>query len=143
MVATNEAYFASADDFEAHDALICIAEGSYVTVDQRRRLSPEHSFKTQREMVQAFADLPEAIENTLEIAQRCAYRPVERAPILPQFVAGGSVTSAQGAAEAEELRRQSEAGLAERLAVSWGGTRLTTPRLTPSASPMSSMSSLA
>ena len=68
VVATNEAYFASPDDFEAHDALICIAEGSYVTVDQRRRLSPEHSFKTQREMVQAFADLPEAIENTLEIA---------------------------------------------------------------------------
>jgi len=117
VVATNEAYFASADDFEAHDALICIAEGSYVTVDQRRRLSPEHSFKTQREMVQAFADLPEAIENTLEIAQRCAYRPVERAPILPQFVAGGSVTSEQGAAEAKELRRQSEAGLAERLAI--------------------------
>ena len=116
VVATNEAYFASPDDFEAHDALICIAEGSYVTVDQRRRLSPEHSFKTQRQMVQAFADLPEAIDNTLEIAQRCAYRPTERAPILPQFVAGGSVTSAQGAAEAEELRRQSEAGLAERLA---------------------------
>ena len=117
VVAANEAYFASADDFEAHDALICIAEGSYVTVDQRRRLSPEHSFKTQRAMVQAFADLPEAIENTLEIAQRCAYRPVERAPILPQFVAGGSVTSEQGAAEAEELRRQSEAGLTERLEV--------------------------
>ena len=48
IVATNEPYFATQEDFEAHDALICIAEGSYVAVDERRRLSPEHYFKTQR-----------------------------------------------------------------------------------------------
>ncbi|MGH6832040.1 MAG: PHP domain-containing protein, partial [Methyloceanibacter sp.] len=57
IVATNEPYFASADDFEAHDALICIAEGSYVAVDDRRRLSPEHYFKTAAEMRALFADL--------------------------------------------------------------------------------------
>ena len=70
IVATNEPYFASPDDFEAHDALICIAEGSYVAVDQRRRLSPEHCFKTAQEMVRLFADLPEALDNTIEIARR-------------------------------------------------------------------------
>ena len=116
IVATNEPYFASPDDFEAHDALICIAEGSYVAVDQRRRLSPEHYFKGGREMTTLFADLPEAIENTIEIARRCSFRPHEHAPILPQFLNGKRSSGAQGEIEAAELRRQSEAGLARRLA---------------------------
>ena len=114
IVAINEPYFASPDDFEAHDALICIAEGSYVGVDQRRRLSPEHYFKSVRQMTELFADLPEAIENTIEVARRCSYRPREHAPILPQFL-GGTRAEAQGETEAAELRRQSEAGLARRL----------------------------
>jgi DNA polymerase-3 subunit alpha len=116
IVATNEPYFASHDDFEAHDALICIAQGSYVAVDQRRRLSPEHYFKTAQQMTELFSDLPEAIENTIEVARRCAFRPRERAPILPQFLAGADGGEAQGAIEAAELRRQSEEGLARRLA---------------------------
>ncbi len=116
IVATNEPYFAAADDFEAHDALICIAQGSYVAVDDRRRLSPEHYFKTAEEMGGLFADLPEALANTIEIARRCAFRPKERAPILPQFLTGDSASAAQGEIEAAELRRQSEAGLARRLA---------------------------
>ena len=114
IVATNEPYFASPDDFEAHDALICIAEGSYVGVDQRRRLSPEHHFKSARQMTELFADLPEAIENTIEVARRCSFRPREHAPILPQFLVG-TRAEAQGETEAAELRRQSEAGLARRL----------------------------
>ena len=116
IVATNEPYFASPDDFEAHDALICIAQGSYVAVDQRRRLSPEHYFKSARQMTELFADLPEAIENTIEVARRCSFRPREHAPILPQFVNGAASSVAQGETEAAELRRQSEAGLARRLA---------------------------
>ena len=116
IAATNEPYFASPDDFEAHDALICIAEGSYVAVDQRRRLSPAHYFKGGREMTTLFADLPEAIENTIEIARRCSFRPHEHAPILPQFLNGTRGSGAQGETEAAELRRQSEAGLALRLA---------------------------
>jgi DNA polymerase-3 subunit alpha len=111
IVATNEPYFATQDDFEAHDALICIAEGSYVAVDDRRRLSPEHYFKTSGEMRALFADLPEALDNTIEIARRCAYRPLQRQPILPPFLTGGEASSALGATEADELRRQSEAGL--------------------------------
>ncbi|MGC2410788.1 MAG: DNA polymerase III subunit alpha [Methyloceanibacter sp.] len=116
IVASNEPYFAGPDDFEAHDALLCIAEGSYVAVDQRRRLSPDHYFKSAREMRELFADLPEALEATIEIARRCSYRPKERAPILPQFLNATRSSEAQGDVEAAELRRQSEAGLARRLA---------------------------
>jgi len=116
LVATNEPFFATKDDFEAHDALICIAQGTYVAVDERRRLSPEHSFKTADEMRALFADLPEAIENTSEIAQRCAYRPALRDPILPAFLSGEKATSALAETEATELRRQAEAGLQDRIA---------------------------
>jgi DNA polymerase-3 subunit alpha len=116
IVATNEPYFATQEDFEAHDALLCIAEGSYVAVDDRRRLSPEHYFKTAAEMRRLFADLPEALDNTIEIARRCAFRPEERMPILPPFLTGGASTSALAETEAAELRRQSEAGLKERIA---------------------------
>ena len=113
LVATNEAYFPKRGVFDAHDALLCIAEGRYVAEDDRRRLSPDHYLKSQSEMAALFADLPEAIENTVEIARRCAFRPRPRKPILPQFVPG-----AKDAAEAEaaELRAQAEAGLARRLA---------------------------
>jgi DNA polymerase-3 subunit alpha len=116
LVATNEPFFAAQDDFEAHDALICIAQGSYVAVDERRRLSPEHHFKTAEEMRELFADLPEAIENTVEIAQRCAYRPIQLDPILPAFLSGEKATSALAETEAAELRRQAEAGLQVRIA---------------------------
>jgi DNA polymerase-3 subunit alpha len=116
IVATNEAFFETAEDFEAHDALLCIAAGSYVGVDERRRLSPQHYFKSASEMVELFADLPEAIDNTIEIARRCSYRPMTHAPILPQFLSGGSTSEAQGDVEAAELCRQSEEGLARRLA---------------------------
>ena len=80
LVATNEAYFPKRDVFDAHDALLCIAEGRYVAEDDRRRLSPDHYLKPQREMAALFADLPEAIENTVEIAKRCAFRPQPRKP---------------------------------------------------------------
>jgi len=109
LVATNEAYFKTRDEFEAHDALICIAEGSYVSETDRRRLTPEHYFKSQDEMAALFADLPEALENTIEIARRCAYRPLTRNPILPRFDTG------EGLSEADELRRQAEEGLKKRL----------------------------
>ena len=68
LVATNEPYFATADDYEAHDALICIAEGRLVAETDRRQLTPEHRFKTRAEMTALFADLPEALDSTVEIA---------------------------------------------------------------------------
>ena len=112
LVATNEPYFAYASDFEAHDALLCVAEGSLVSTAERRRLSPEHRFKSRAEMIELFADLPEATEASVEIAMRCAYRPLTRKPILPRF------SVAQGATvdEDRELRRQASEGLQARLA---------------------------
>ena len=113
LVATNEAYFPKRDVFDAHDALLCIAEGRYVAEDDRRRLSPDHYLKPQSEMTALFADLPEAIENTVEIARRCAFRPQPRKPILPNFLPDAKDATA---AEAAELKAQAEAGLARRLA---------------------------
>ena len=72
LVATNEVFFADRGMYEAHDALLCIAAGKYVGDADRIKRTPEHYFKSQREMVQLFSDLPEAINNTLVIAQRCA-----------------------------------------------------------------------
>jgi DNA polymerase-3 subunit alpha len=121
LVAANEVYFASPDDYEAHDALICIAEGRMVTEDNRRRVTRDHYFKTMDEMASLFADLPEALESTVEIAQRCAYRPLKRKPILPRFVAADAAAGMSDeemlAAEAAELNRQAEEGLRARLAV--------------------------
>jgi len=109
LVATNEAFFAEAEMYEAHDALLCIAAGSYVSETERRRLTPEHRFKSAKEMIELFADLPEAVDNTLAIARRCAFVPGVIDPILPAF------PTEAGRNEAEELRAQSEAGLEERL----------------------------
>ncbi len=118
LVATNECYFAKPDDYEAHDVLLCIAEGRYISEDNRRRVTREHYFKSAADMAKVFADLPEALDNTIEIARRCAYRPKGRKPILPAFVktAEGASQSDREAAEAEELRLQAEAGLKARLA---------------------------
>jgi DNA polymerase-3 subunit alpha len=111
LVATNEPFFATAQDFEAHDALICIAEGRLIAETGRRQLTAEHRFKTRAEMVALFADLPEAVVSTVEIAQRCAFRPKTHQPILPRFTGTGEVAD-----EAAELRKRAEVGLAERLA---------------------------
>ena len=63
LVATNEPYFATAQDYEAHDALICIAEGRLLAEGDRRQLTPEHRFKSRAEMLDHFRDLPEALAN--------------------------------------------------------------------------------
>ncbi|MEL6409688.1 MAG: DNA polymerase III subunit alpha [Pseudomonadota bacterium] len=108
LVATNDVYFADAGIFEAHDAMLCVAEGAYVDQSEpRRRVTSEHYFKSSAEMATLFADLPEAIENTVEIAQRCAFGAYERNPILPKFADD----------EIHELRRQAKEGLEARLAV--------------------------
>ncbi|HET6375787.1 MAG TPA: DNA polymerase III subunit alpha, partial [Methylocella sp.] len=110
LVATNEVFFAAASDYEAHDALICIADGTTVSDSSRRQLSPEHSFKTRAEMTALFADLPEATRNSVEIALRCKGRPRTRKPILPRFSTSGAACE-----EAGELKAQAEAGLRARL----------------------------
>ncbi len=115
LVATNEAFFLAREDYEAHDALIAIAEGTVIAVDDRRKLSPDHYMKSQAEMSALFADLPEAIDNTIEIALRCSYYARNRKPILPRFTTGEGAADAEQA-EADELRRQAHEGLDRRLA---------------------------
>jgi DNA polymerase-3 subunit alpha len=116
LVAANEPFFASRDDYEAHDALLCIAEGKLIADPDRRQLTAEHRFKTRAEMAALFADLPEALATTIEIAQRCVFRPRTHAPILPRFAAGRADShNGAEAAEAQELRRVARAGLEARL----------------------------
>jgi len=112
LVATNEPYFATADDYEAHDALLCIAGGRLVAETDRDQLTPDHRFKTRAEMAVLFADIPEALASTIEIAERCAFRPTTRKPILPRFTVGAAGAEND---EAAELRRQAEQGLVKRL----------------------------
>src|SRR5712692_4187505 len=118
LVATNEPYFATADDYEAHDALLCIAGGRLVAETDRNQLTPDHRFKTRAEMAVLFADVPEALASTIEIAERCSFRPVTRKPILPRFTVGAGSNAADAESdEAAELRRQAEEGLSSRLRV--------------------------
>jgi DNA polymerase III subunit alpha len=109
LVATNDVYFAKSQFYEAHDALLCIADGAFVGQDERRRVTSEHWFKAPADMRKLFADLPEACDNTLDIARRCAFMVHKRAPILPSFPTG------DGRNEAEELRHQAREGLKMRL----------------------------
>lgn len=117
LVATNEPFFPATDDFEAHDALIAIAEGTVIAVDDRRRLTPEHWFKPRAEMVSLFSDIPEATANSVEIALRCAFRPVIQKPMLPRFAGKDADPETADEIEATELRRAAIEGLERRLAV--------------------------
>ena len=108
IVATNDVHFLNPEAFESHDALLCIADGVYVDQQEpRRRLTRQHYFKNPKEMLALFADLPEAVENTVEIAQRCSFMVSCRDPILPKFADD----------EVAELRRQANEGLQKRLQV--------------------------
>lgn len=109
LVATNDCYYPSADFYRAHDALLCIAEGRYISEDDRCKVTPEHYLKSPEEMVELFADIPEAIQNTITIAKRCHYFLSVVKPILPPFV------TESGLPEPEELKRQAEVGLQWRL----------------------------
>ncbi len=109
IVATNDVYFAAEEVYEAHDALLCIAGGRYVVEQDRRRETSQHYFKSAEQMAELFSDLPEAIENTILIAQRCAYAPRKSNPTLPPF------PHEDGLGEPELLRNQARRGLDERL----------------------------
>lgn len=113
LVATNEVYFGSPDEYEAHDVLLCIADGRYISEDGRRKVSGEHYFKNSEEMVSLFGDLPEALENSVEIAKRCCFRPIGKKPILPSYVSVSKFNSPddQAKAEAEEFQKQAKEGL--------------------------------
>ena len=115
LVATNEAFFPSRDDYDAHDALMAVAHNAIVSDDSRFRLTPDHYLKSRAEMAALFADLPEALDNTVEIARRCSFILDTRKPILPRFTGATADPEEAERAEAEELRRQSVEGLERRM----------------------------
>ncbi|THD36666.1 MAG: DNA polymerase III subunit alpha [Sphingomonas sp.] len=108
IVATNPCCFADQEFGEAHDAMLCIASSSYVASEDRPRSSPDAWMKPAKDMRTLFADLPEAIANTLVIAQRCAVAAPKRKPILPSLAGDRD-------GEAEMLRAAAREGLQKRL----------------------------
>jgi len=109
LVATNPANFVEPQFHPAHDAMLCIAQSAYVESEGRRVSSPEAWLKPAEAMEDAFSDLPEAIRNSLTVAQRCAFMAPKRKPILPSLAGDREGEAAQLAADAR-------AGLEARLA---------------------------
>ncbi|MDE0811353.1 MAG: DNA polymerase III subunit alpha, partial [Alphaproteobacteria bacterium] len=109
LVASNDCNFAGEDMYEAHDVLMCIAESTTISNPRRRQVTQHHRFKSAAEMRDLFADLPEAADNTLVIAQRCGFMPTTLDPILPAFTTG------EGRDESDELRAMAAEGLEGRL----------------------------
>lgn len=108
LVASNPANFAEPHMHRAHDAMLCIANSTYIENEDRPRTNQEAFVKSASMMEELFEDIPEAIANTLIIAQRCAYAPPYRDPILPSLA--GDLEG-----EAKMLAEESRKGLIERL----------------------------
>ena len=111
VVATHPIQFLEADDFDAHEARVCIAEGETLANPRRvKRFTREQHFRTQAQMRALFADIPSAIENAGEIARRCALKLVLNKPRLPDFPTPGGIPIEQ------YFRQASAEGLEKRLA---------------------------
>ncbi len=111
LLATNNVCFSTPDDFEAHDALICISQGKTVYDSDRLTSLPDYYFKTQEEMNELFKDLPEALENTVHIAERCSFMLKKQKPHLPLF------KTESGKSQDDELEDMARRGLEEKLSV--------------------------
>ena len=85
IIATNEVYYLDQNMYEAHDALMCIGQKTYVNDVNRLKLSNQHYFKSSDDMIELFKDLPEALENNFNLPYRCAFRPLPSKPILPNI----------------------------------------------------------
>lgn len=109
LVATNEAFFFDADMYEAHDILMCIAAGEYVANENRPKKSPNNRLKSEEEMIALFEDLPEAIQNTVQIAKRCNYLSKKVQPLLPIF------ECPDGKTQDEYITEEARKGLKERM----------------------------
>lgn len=109
LVATNDCYFIEKDMFEAQDALTCIGTQRFVIENNRPKLTPEHYFKSEDEMVELFKDIPEAVENTINIAKRISTMAYTRKPTLPHY------DLPEGVSEADEMERIAREGLEDRL----------------------------
>ena len=109
LVATNEAFFLDANMYEAHDALICIASGEIIANPDRKKFSVNNRLKTESEMIELFKDLPEALQNTVNIAKRCNYLSEKVQPLLPIF------ECPDGKTQDEYITEQAHLGLKQRL----------------------------
>ncbi len=105
LIATNEVFYLNKDMHEAHDALICIGNKTYINDKDRVRFSDQHYLKTNSEMSQLFSDLPEALENNYNFPLRCNFRPLFSNPILP------NISSEKGGNADDILKEDSLAGL--------------------------------
>ncbi|AXB77066.1 DNA polymerase III subunit alpha [Novosphingobium sp. P6W] len=112
LVASNPAQYPEKTFHAAHDALLCIANSTQIDAEDRPRSSSERWVKPMPVMQELFADLPEALANTLVVAQRCAYAPPKRKPLLPSLAGDRE-------GEARMLADDSRLGLASRLAPYW------------------------
>lgn len=109
LVATNEVFFFDTDMYEAHDALVCIAAGEFVANENRRRFSMNNRLRSEQEMVELFKDLPEAVNNTVQIAKRCNYLSAKVDALLPEF------ECPEGKTQDEYITEQAQKGLAARM----------------------------
>ncbi|MBR1601186.1 MAG: DNA polymerase III subunit alpha [Alphaproteobacteria bacterium] len=109
LVATNDVFFFDKSMYEAHDALVCIAEGEYVANENRRKYLPENYLRTEDEMVELFKDIPEAIENTVLIAKRCNFISKKIDALLPIFICP------EGKTQDEFITEEAYKGLHERM----------------------------
>ena len=109
LLATNNVCYATPEDFEAHDALICISQLKTIYDNEREISSPEYYFKTSEEMNELFSDLPEALENSVHIAERCSYMLTKQKPLLPIF------KTESGKSQDDELEDMAHRGLEEKL----------------------------
>ena len=120
LVATNDVFFFDESMYEAHDALICIAAGEYVDDTDRRKYLPTNCWRSENEMVELFKDIPEAIENTVKIAERCNYLSKKVDPLLPIFICP------DGKTQDEFITEEAYKGLHERMKA-----QVYTPEMTP------------
>ena len=108
IIASNEVYYLTKDMHEAHDALTCIGEKTYLNDKNRIKYSDQHYFKSSEEMCALFSDLPEALENNFNLPYRCSFRPQFSKPVLPNIS-----TEKDGSAD-EILKKDSLNGLKEK-----------------------------
>ncbi len=86
IIATNEVYYLDKEMHEAHDALMCIGQKTYINDQKRLKLTNNHYLKSSEEMDEIFKDLPEALENNYNLPLRCNFRPIPSKPILPNII---------------------------------------------------------
>ena len=113
LIATNEVFYLTKDMHEAHDALICIGNKTYINEKNRIKYSSEHYLKNDNEISELFADIPEALENNYNFPLRCNFRPLFSKPILP------NISSSEDGNASDIIKKNSLDGLKERFVKSF------------------------